>query len=293
MSTPSPTLLRRLAFARSLFHIGAEQINSPEPMSSVGVLQLHDCVELFLQLAVEHLNAPSASKKTEFMQYFDLLNGVLAPKVLAHTEGMRRLNKTRVALKHDGVIPGQADLEGFRASVDAFLEENTPQIFNVAFSEISLATLIVNKLAQDRMLAADAAITSGDYGTALEAIAVAFQALVSEYLHDDRYPDNYPYLRHIDRRDLDGINSRVDLADFLNEFKKAFEQLRNNVSSLSLGLDIMRLRRFRRLTPSAAVATSGVYDVWHDERFSQTAKADVLFCYSFVIDSALKLQRIQ
>jgi hypothetical protein len=285
---PSEASLRRLAFIRGLFRVGAEQSRAQEPLCAAAILQFHDSVELFLHLASEHLKV--GAPQPTFMQYFDLIDPGLAPRVLGHKEAMRRLNKTRVQLKHNGVLPSRIEIEGFRASTAAFFDENTPVVFGLEFSAISLAHLISSASVREDMLAADGFITKHDRGSAIERIAIAFARLVQEYEPQTGFGGREPYIRRPSRRDLDEIPSR-ELQPFLEDLMEAFDHLRQQVASLSLGLDIIRLRRFRQLTPAAAVVPSGVSDTWTEDRHRQISEEDLQFCYDFVVDSALKLER--
>jgi hypothetical protein len=47
--------LRRLSFIKFLFDTGVEQSNKSDPLCNVAMLSFHDSIELFLQLACEHL----------------------------------------------------------------------------------------------------------------------------------------------------------------------------------------------------------------------------------------------
>ena len=57
---------------------------------------------------------------------------------------MERLNMARVSFKHHGNMPSSSDIEKFRVNVTDFFEENTPVIFGIEFSKISMTNLIQN-----------------------------------------------------------------------------------------------------------------------------------------------------
>ena len=77
----------------------------PEPFSSKAVLDLHDAVELFLQLVAEHLGA-TLSKKGDFLEYWPAINEKLGTD-LPMQPAMKRLNQARVGLKHSGIRPSR------------------------------------------------------------------------------------------------------------------------------------------------------------------------------------------
>ena len=49
--------IQRLALIRYLYNSAVEESRKPEPIGSTSILMFHDSIELFLQLASEHLNA--------------------------------------------------------------------------------------------------------------------------------------------------------------------------------------------------------------------------------------------
>jgi len=133
-------IVRRLAFIKYLFTVGQDQSRQHEPLCSVSVLTWHDCVELFLFLANEHLNAGSPPEN--LMGYWELFSKKLATP-LTHKEAMRRLVRSRVALKHHGTMPAKMDIEAFSETVASFMLENTPTIFDLQFDDISLVDLVL------------------------------------------------------------------------------------------------------------------------------------------------------
>jgi hypothetical protein len=106
---PSPDLLRRLAFARYLYNLGADQSRQPEPLASVALLTFHDAAEMFLQIIAEHYDV--TAKRPDFLEYWSLLKtkNIDLPSGLA----MKRLNTARVSLKHAGILPTHTDVKAF------------------------------------------------------------------------------------------------------------------------------------------------------------------------------------
>jgi len=58
------TIIKRLAFIKYLYKLAVDQSRRPEPLCSASILTFHDAVELFLQLASEHLDV---GKTTAFI----------------------------------------------------------------------------------------------------------------------------------------------------------------------------------------------------------------------------------
>lgn len=164
-------IVRRLAFIQYLFHVAVEQSKQAEPLAAASLLSFHDSVELFMQLASEHLNV--GKKEVRFMEYFELLklpNG----ETLSDKESIRRLNNARVALKHDGILPSKFEIDALRASVTSFFETNTQLTFGLEFRSVSMLNLVQCKEAKVNLEEADKLIVEGKYEDALDKIAVAF-----------------------------------------------------------------------------------------------------------------------
>ncbi len=95
------TTLQRLSFAKYLYKLAIEQSRCPELQAASSDLTFHEAVEFFLQIATEYLNV--GKDRLAFDQYWDALNPKIAGGALPQQQGMRRLNKAMVALKHHAV----------------------------------------------------------------------------------------------------------------------------------------------------------------------------------------------
>jgi hypothetical protein len=178
MTTPlTPDLIRRLAFVRYLLGVGIDQSRRPDPLAAVALLTLHDAAEMFLQIVAEHQNA--SDQERNFIAYWNKLEkkGVR----LSHRVAMERLNAARVNLKHRGVSPSHADIEGFRETVSSFLLENAKEVLGIDFDRLSLTHLLKSDTVRQLLEAAEAALTSGDLQTAMSESAQAFTPKPPEF----------------------------------------------------------------------------------------------------------------
>lgn len=287
------TTIQRLAFIRYLYSVGAEQSYQPEPLSSASILTFHDSVELFLQLACEHLNVGSSSPA--FMEYWDLINRKLAPIELSQKESMRRLNKSRVSLKHHGTLPSTLDIEAFRANATSFFEENTPIVFGIAFQSISLISLVFCKDARESLTQANQLLSENKLDDAMDKITIAFSQLLDDYeTRKEAWYGRSPFFfgTTFSSFDLDSNTTANDrrLKRFLEKLKETITSIQSATKILSLGLDYARYAKFRLLTPSIARTLDGTY---HISRFrtQPLAPEECKFCFDFVIESALRLQQ--
>jgi hypothetical protein len=141
----------------------------------------HDSIELFLQLAVEHLNIKTKDKDTKFSEYWNLLSSILPLGYPTQKESMLRLNSSRVQLKHHGTRPCKVDIEGFRVNATDFFKENTTPIFGMDFNDISLISMVQCEDARNNLEKAANLIEKGDRKRAIEKIARAFSEIIFDY----------------------------------------------------------------------------------------------------------------
>lgn len=294
--------------------MAVEQSRQPEPVGAASILTFHDSVELFLQLACEHLNV-GTKKNIVFMEYFDLLESKLAGREIAQKVSMRRLNNARVSLKHHGTLPSALDIEGFRASTANFFEENTPLVFNLEFGSISMANLVKCAEARASLDEAGKLMHEGKTEDAIDKIAVAFAQLIGDYEEKEqgrtwsrRSPFSFGEVHWLDSASSMGLDNRR-LADFVDSVKASIEALQRAMKPISLGLDYRRYVKFSRLTPHVnRFVGSDRYEVVHMERnkillsigddkmvlthgrSEPLSIEECRFCYDFVIESAIHLQ---
>jgi len=284
--------MQRLAFVRYLYNIAVEQSRQPEPLGAASILTFHDSIELFLQLASEHLNV--GTKRPGFIDYWDLLEPKLPSGGLAQKESMRRLNKSRVALKHHGTLPSKLDIEAFRASATNFFEENTPLVFGIEFSSISMVNLVKCTEARSSLEEASRLIEEGRAEDALDKIAIAFAQLVDDYedrkrTRFGRSPFFFGESLTFESSFFMGIQDRK-FAGFVDKIRDSIEAMQSAMKILSLGLDYRRYVKFRVLTPYIIKMLSGDYHISRGRRDEPPSIEECHFCYDFVVESAIRLQ---
>lgn len=298
--------MRRLAFVRYLYGLGVEQSRRPEPLAAASILTFHDSIELFLQLAAEHLNV--SKKRIEFEEYWTLIESALQGKRLAERESMRRLNKLRVNLKHDGTFPAPLSIEGFRSNVTGFFEVNTPIVFDTEFGDISMAHIIRYPDVRSNLREADRSMMASQYDAALGHIARAFWQVIQEF---ERWevanfgrplfmfreplvtpkpppePEPAPAQQLFEHGDLLALTVGLDVANLRVEVNDRLLTVEDMLRAQVLGLDVRGYVRFRLLT-SKFLDISNFMPKPNLAPSSEVCQA----CYDFVIDSALRLQEL-
>ena len=242
-------LIKRLSIIKLLYRIGIDQSRSSELTSFFSILSFHDSIEMFLKLAAEK---KGKSDCQHFMDYWDRI-----PE-LTLKETLRNLNSRRVNLKHKGLIPGKIEIATSRVNATDFFEQNTPIIFGLQFSEISLFDLIKFTKPKEYLINAQNGLDTNKIDTCIEEVTKAFYELLYEYKKNKRdWVDkthfdlvesiSYPSKRY-------SFNDETKDDKILEElFKKVntnFEKLENAMEVISLGLDYRKYIKFKILTPN-------------------------------------------
>lgn len=294
----SDIVIRRLALIKYLYGVGIEQSQKPEPLCVFSILTFHDAVELFLQLAADYHNVKRQKAQISFMEHWKLLSPKIPKGGPTQQVAMERLNKARVGLKHYGILPSKFEIESFRASATNFFEENTPLIFNIDFSTISLVDLIQYEETKNYLKEAMALLDKNNITKSLDKIAIAFSQLIYDYYKSMRKTDQplgafnksiaIPSNFHISLNLRNSMKIEKKLSDFANEVKTSLANIKEVIEILVLGIDYRKYVKFHLLTPTVGKSGSGEYSIY---RSGKTVDLnDAHFCIDFVIESAVILQ---
>jgi hypothetical protein len=218
---------------------------------------------------------------------------------------MRRLNKSRVALKHHGTLPSKLDIDFFKTMVTNFFEDATPIIFVMAFAEISLVDFVQVDDARESLREAAAFLASEEYPKAISNAALAFHQLVNDYerrkIHgfghspfhfggDSAYLDSFHRILEYDPDQLIATPQfQRQLGSFVDSVKESIEAIQNALRILAMGIDYPRYARFRLLSPRVVRNIKGKYLVSSPKE--DTTDEEAQFCIDFVIETALGLQQ--
>jgi hypothetical protein len=301
-----PATMSRLAFLRQLYQQGAEQSRLPEPLNATAVLSVHDASELFLVLAAEHLNA-SLPKHVAFMDYWKLLDPAKLPDgvALSGQQRMGRLNELRNGLKHRGTMPSVAAVTQACADVRAFLDDDTPSVFGIAFDSIDMAEVIPQPEVRGKVKAASGAETARDRTEAMGLLAEAYEKLFAPEPGRPRRASQTtgPTLSRMMREgDIRAALSRPDdsrlrrpagatagaLASQIAEVTDAAAAIQRAVRVLALGIDYWQFDRFEQLTPHLIYFLSGDGERRYPPGYAPSLE-EFEFCRQFVITAALRM----
>jgi hypothetical protein len=296
--------MSRLAFVRMFFQQGIDQSRQPAPLNVSSILTLHDTAELFLQVIAEHrgVNLP---RFVHFHEYWKLLDPTKDPNgvALSSERRMNGLNDLRNAFKHHGTLPSAAAISQACADVRTFLEATTLTVFGMPFDTIDMAEVIPQAAVRDKMRAATAAATGGDFAEAMGLLAEAYDELFGLVPGPPvpsrvaRFGDTIkPIAEHNiadtlrpargDRRLATGHHNH--LASGIADLMKAAHGMQLAMRVMAIGIDYRQFARFRRLTPSIGYG----FDLQikrHVRPGYAPTSADFEFCYQFIITAALRI----
>lgn len=291
----SPQETKRLALIRFLYMDGLEQVARPAPLSSQALLSFHDTVEMFLLLAAEHLSV-NLSRGVNFDGYFSEIKASSDVEIPLRP-AMRRMNNSRVNLKHHGSIPSDADLEQFRADVTTFLTDATQLVFQADFTRIDMVDLVTQQDAADKLRKAETQAGQGDYVEALATLSEAFDGLLDDYASRKiGLNGGSPYAWGPPAPP--GLGIRLKGRDHDPEVVKRLEYVNSRVNDMqrpmrvmAMGVDYRRYARFKMLVPQILRFLDGRREVRPVPGF-QLGDDEYQFCKQFVIETALHLAEL-
>ena len=289
----APTI-QRLAIIKHLFSRSIEQSLQGPPMDGLALLGMHDAAEMFLVLACEvnETEMPVGHRMAKRVTWHSYWN-YLAPLGPEHRIAMSRLNKARVALKHQGLLPSPLDLEGHRVTCRNFFEDNTPILFGVSLGSVSLVDLVNNDKTKRCVCSAIGFKTKRKYGDAIVQAATAFFWLLDDYR---RRPETVVGRVLVDLRGSSimayGDDVPDDVSSAIDDLSYELDEVRSAFTMVAVGIDCRQWARFNAITP--IIHRGAPLETKHNsaktERLVAATREDADFCIEFVIQSALRLQ---
>ncbi len=268
----TPDLVKRLSYSKYLLRQAKSFQQAGNELSSAeAVLAAHDSAEMLMRVITDHLETGPLKN---FMDFWKIVKEETASEP-PHRGAMDSLNSLRVGFKHKGILPNSSVVADLMPSVAAFCVESTEQYLKLDYNTVSLADLILNAEARDKVKEAEKVRAEGNIPDALLALGIAF-----DKLHDEareRHSLGLIQQRHWGRYDWAGGSIR------------GLRQVVDTVNMLILGVHPSKLRRFSAFTPSRTYSRSGEMQVVWLRDPKRLVTEDYDFCCQFVIDFALRL----
>jgi hypothetical protein len=280
-------IIQRLSLVRYLFQKGIEQTHNSDPVSSFGLLHIHDSVEMCFLLACEKYGIKT--DRLGFIEMFDSIDNELKKKnkTLQYRNDAKSLNELRRDLKHKGKFPSKIHLQEIVITSRLLLEHISEECFQTNFQELSLVSLIYH---DDVKLFLQSAIefwAQGNESLASEKLSLAFSTLLGKYNHISPFNDNFEY-------NYSGSGSyhyehpvgRIE--HFLYELIDGIQHLEGITQVLTYGIDYKKFHQFQFLTPTVTKEKNKT-EFNHNNR-KKIGEEDFQFCINFVVECALQLQ---
>ena len=286
--TSHPDLVKRLVYSKYLFNRARLlQQQGNELASAEAVLTAHDSVEILMRVVTDYLDTNPAR---EFMKFWNVIKekkGTEPP----HKNAMGRLNNLRVGYKHMGNLPNPSVVTDLMPSVAAFCADVTAQYLGHDYATVSLADLVQNAAAREKVKEAEVAKRAGNIKDAILALRMAFDTLHNEARsrHKSILIQDIVFATILAPR-LDPIFEPLVKTLKLDKLLFNVHQLVETMNGILLGIEPARFRRFSEITPMRwhmPFVTTAIYS-WRTKN-PELVPEDFDFCHQFVIDFALRL----
>ncbi|MFA6569772.1 MAG: hypothetical protein WCT77_00850 [Bacteroidota bacterium] len=304
--TQNEVFLQRLAYIKHLWLQAEEQAQQTEPFCGFALLPMQDAIEMFLLTGIAKKGCKSGTNDS-----FDKIWETLDKKVgLTQQTVIRQLNKARVDLKHHSVFPSNSQVNEFVIHARTFLNENTLNVFDIEFEQISLADLIVSDEIREHLKKAEKFQLEQKFSDSVAESAIAFAKLTTNLNKETRNKNNrinpisdfYDTLNslkiHPEYSTFGGGSSREmkctqslakQTQNFLDLEKDNARKMDAFLLLHAIGIPYGRYIRFQFITPNVRQSFNGAYNV-PIILPEVTNSASVQFCISFVVECALKVQ---
>jgi hypothetical protein len=274
-----PDVHRRIVNAKYILERAARMQNELSEMSlSVSLLLMHDAAELLMLAVLDHL---TLKKKFEFMSFWSTV------KEAGHAEppdfiAMESLNKLRVALKHNGILPRSKTVEELLPRVTGFFENVLKAYCGIDYSDVSLIDPIPDEKVRSTLHDAQKKFASGDKVGAFTSLKIA--------LHEVENPKgNYlPLLKAPTKPKIQGEMARAGWGEYLDQLHSFLSESASRINAALLGIDPVRYAVFVRNTPSVQWSISGEYTVILTRTYDDASERDFGHLLNFLIDYAVK-----
>ena len=289
--------LRRLAVIKFLRDQGVAQSRPLSPTAGLGLLPLHDAVEMLLQLTAEYLHI--ATKNIPFTAYWAEL--AKSDVALGRKGQMERFNLARVALKHSGSLPHRDDLVRHVSNAVAFIDDCMEAVYGRSIEEISLSDLVTDEEIRGHLSQSQQLLASGAHEASMTEATMAFIKAMRAYYQSPAGEDGVaPYSIQGASTPFHSIFDASTLADHFTGHdrftaRRTFESIGRTAQVVDeallivgCGLDFRAYQHFRALMPVVHEMVGG--DIVVDwMRPAPTDKAQVHRFLDFATEAALRL----
>lgn len=174
--TLSPSIARRLKYAKYLFDLGRRQLRSNTNLGAcVAVLHFHDALELLLICILEE-HSVARKRVTSFPELINLIRKEIGS--IKRENVVSQLTGLRNPLKHEGILPNVAEVRRLVPEIELLVQENSRQYLKIDFRDVRLADMLMDDTVRDSVRAAEDLIEEGNNVKAVAFLQHAFQRLI-------------------------------------------------------------------------------------------------------------------
>jgi hypothetical protein len=282
----------QVLLARFLLHEGERALARESAMSAgLAVSLFQDAAVLMIWAIAKSLDA-NLRDQAPFDSFWDAV--ATAPKNAERLElpsraALRELNKARVNFKHYGQLPLPEDATRFRTATDVFLRETAERFLKVDLESYSLADLLHNQAARNKIKEAEQLFKEERWQDCVEACALAERAAAKDF--EGIIPEPDPH--------LEDVGILIDGRSSSSNGRRAFRYLReylNALRSVSIqgltGRNVKHFAWFKSIAPTVLEFKSGNVQFTYSSRGlgRKAGRAEAEFCIKYVTDFALQAQ---
>lgn len=288
----SETKMRRLSLAKYLIEIGSINSKNNLPFSLTSILNFHDAIEIILDLIIEDSGYKS---KYQFMDRLNQVNEILTnnkKNSISQTGSLNKLNKKRVALKHNGSFPSKMDIQEAQIVTLGFFEEICEKYFEMTPTDINLIYLLSDSNTKKYLLKVN---PNDDMENIVSNLSIAFEYLLKDYDETKKTPlrkSPYQFLKkpQLSYKDL-GLDRNNPFKKYIENTNANLKSIEENMKILALGFDFNKYAQFRLYVPKAKLIFPGEFEpeLRGDESLTNN---QIEFCINFIIECALKLYSV-
>ncbi len=288
-------LRRRLAFSRVLLMRARSDVQRPEPLCGLSLLDLHDAAEVFLRVVAD-LHHVDIKPKQFFLDYWDPVKEATGVD-LGFKTPMSDLNSMRNNLKHAGIAPPRNECVRLVERAQEFVSENSLKLLGIQFESISISDVLRWPRTRTALKEAEGLMTKGDTQRSVDFATIAFWVLMIEYrdaraTRFERELD--PGSHYFDLGTGGAYGASGDVKGLADSVNSALRELREEIRMLRLGIDPIRHDHFRLLGPYiySVFDGQGSLILHHADDRARPTESEARFCFEFALESALRLQTL-